>query len=150
MKKSDFAVIAIIYAIGLWFLAMTLELPEEAQTYPLVLICALLAVNSLYLIKQVHTWRQTRQIENDVAKTFEGFIPVQFFGVVIWCAGYLALVDLTGYYLTTVVYLVGSMMFLKVPKMHIAITVAALAVMTYVVFTWFLKVPLPIGTLFGG
>ena len=150
MKKSDFPVIAIIYAIGFWFLAMTLDLPEEAQTYPLVLISALLAVNTLYMVNQVLNWRKTRTVENDVAKSFSGFIPLQFFGIVAWCVGYLVLMDLTGYYLTTFVYLVGSMLFLKVPKIHITITVAALALMTYMVFTWFLKVPLPVGTLFGG
>ena len=101
MKKSDFPVIAIIYAIGLWFLSMTLELPEEAQTYPLVLITALLSVNTLYMVRQVWSWRKTRVVENDIAKTFSTFIPVQFFGVVAWCVGYLFLVDLTGYYLTT-------------------------------------------------
>jgi hypothetical protein len=58
--------------------------------------------------------------------------------------------DLTGYYLTTFIYLVASMLFLKVPKLHIAITVAAMALMTFLVFTWFLKVPLPVGTVFGG
>lgn len=150
MKKSDIPVIAIIYAIGFWFLTMTLDLPEEAQTYPLVLITALLAVNTLYMVRQVMTWRKTRTIENDVAKTFSEFIPLQFFGVVAFCVGYLIMMDLTGYYLTTFIYLVGSMLFLNVPKLHIAITVVALAVMTYVVFTWFLKVPLPVGTLFGG
>ena len=150
MKKSDFPVIAIIYAIGFWFLAMTMDLPEEAQTYPLVLITALLSVNTLYMVRQVISWRKTRVIENDVAKTFSTFIPVQFFGVVAFCVGYLILMDLTGYYLTTFIYLVGSMLFLKVPKLHIAITVAAMALMTFLVFTWFLKVPLPIGTVFGG
>ena len=150
MKKSDFPVIAIIYAIGFWFLSMTMELPEEAQTYPLVLISALLAVNTIYMVRQYLNWRQTRQIENDVAKSFGQFIPMQFFGMVAWCVGYLVLMDFTGYYLTTFVFLVGSMLFLKVPKLHIAITVSALALMTYVVFTWFLKVPLPVGTLFGG
>ena len=150
MKKSDFSVIAIIYAIGLWFLSMTIELPEEAQTYPLVLIFALLALNTVYMIRQFLTWRKTHVIENDVAKTFAGFIPLQFFGIVVWCVGYLVLMDFTGYYLTTFVYLVGSMAFLKVPKLHIAITVAALALMTFLVFTWFLKVPLPVGTVFGG
>ena len=150
MKKSDFPVISIIYAIGFWFLSMTMELPEEAQTYPLVLISALLAVNTIYMVRQYLNWRQTRQIENDVAKSFGQFIPMQFFGMVAWCVGYLVLMDFTGYYLTTFVFLVGSMLFLKVPKLHIAITVAALALMTYVVFTWFLKVPLPVGTLFGG
>ena len=42
------------------------------------------------------------------------------------------------------------MLFLKVPKLHIAITVGVMALMTFLVFTWFLKVPLPVGTVFGG
>lgn len=150
MKKSDFSVVAIIYAVGFAFVWMTLELPEAAQTYPMVLIVALLVINTCYLIRQLLNYQKTRVIENDVAKTFNGFLPLQYFGVVICCVAYLLLIEVTGYYLTTLLYLVGSMLFLRVPRLHILITVVSLALMTWVVFTWFLKVPLPVGTLFGG
>lgn len=150
MKKSDFSVVAIIYAVGFAFMWMTLELPEAAQTYPMVLIAALLVINTCYLIHQLLNYQKTRVIENDVAKTFNGFLPLQYFGVVICCVAYLLLMEVTGYYLTTLLYLVGSMLFLRVPRLHILITVVSLALMTWVVFTWFLKVPLPVGTLFGG
>ena len=48
MKKSDFAVVGATYAIALFFYVMTVELPPEAQTYPLGLIIALADLNTIY------------------------------------------------------------------------------------------------------
>ncbi|EJX08322.1 hypothetical protein EVA_03569, partial [gut metagenome] len=38
MKHSDLWVIAVIYAVSLLFFVMTVDLPPDAQTYPLGLI----------------------------------------------------------------------------------------------------------------
>lgn len=38
MKRSDIPVVCVIYAIAIAFLIMTLQLPEAAQVYPMVLI----------------------------------------------------------------------------------------------------------------
>ena len=59
-----------------------------------------------------------------------------------------AVLFLAGFYIASVAYLVGTMLFLHVPVRHLVITVGVLAVMIYAVFTLFLKVPLPVGLLF--
>ena len=147
MQKSDFSVVSIIYAIGLFFLYQTLTLPEDAQTYPLVLIIALLSVNTLYLAQSVYKWTRNHRVENDIAVHFNGFIPFQFFIVLGLCALYLVLMHFFGYYISTLVYLVGSLLFLRVPLLHILLTVGTIALMVALVFSMFLKVPLPVGTL---
>lgn len=53
-----------------------------------------------------------------------------------------------GYYLTAAIYLIGTMLFLKVPKFHILLAIVALVALVYAVFSLFLQVPLPHGVLF--
>lgn len=149
MKKSDFGVVSVIYAIGLGFLFMTLDLPDAAQTYPLVLISALLSVNTFYLINSFLSYRSTQQVENDVEHAFKDLIPKQFLGVFACIIGYLALMYVAGYYLSTAVFMISTMLFLRVKPLHILISVIVIAAMVAAVFSTFLHVPLPTGILFG-
>lgn len=149
MKRSDFPVVLIIYAIGLAFLIATLQLPEAAQTYPLVLISALLFLNTLYLIRSFLSFRRAQRIENDIPVIFHGFLFKQFAGVFIWCVAYLVMMYFLGYYLSTVLFLVGSLLFMRVNILHIAMTTVVLGIMVWAVFSQFLHVPLPVGVLFG-
>lgn len=149
MKRSDFPVVSIIYAIGLAFLIATLQLPEAAQTYPLVLISALLFLNTLYLIRSFLSFRRAQRIENDIPVIFHGFLFKQFAGVFIWCVAYLVMMYFLGYYLSTVLFLMGSLLFMRVNILHIAMTTVVLGIMVWAVFSQFLHVPLPVGVLFG-
>lgn len=79
---------------------------------------------------------------------FSGFLVGQFTGLALGCIGYMVLMYFAGFYIASVAYLVGTMLFLRVPVRHLVITVGVLAVMIYAVFTLFLKVPLPVGLLF--
>lgn len=149
MKKSDIPVVCIIYAIAIAFLIMTLQLPEAAQVYPMVLISALILVNTLYLIRTFLLFRQDHHVENDYPIIFKGFLSLQFFGVFISIVAYLVLMYFFGYYVSTVLYLAGSLLFLKVPMKFNVMTVVVMVIMVAVVFSYFLKVPLPEGLIFG-
>lgn len=148
MKKSDIPVVCIIYAIAIVFLIMTLNLPEAAQVYPMVLILALILVNTLYLIRTFLKYRQDHKIENDYPIVFNGFLPKQFFAIFLSVAAYLVLMHFCGYYVATVIYLAGSLLFLNVPMRYNLMTVGVMVVMVAVVFSYFLKVPLPAGIFF--
>lgn len=147
MKKSDFGVISVIYVIALVFFVMTLDLPEETRTYPLGLIVALALLNTLYMVHQVWKWLKTRHIENDIHILFKDFQPKQFLFVLVGCVVYLVMMYYLGYYISIVVYLLGTLLFLKVPKWQIALTTVGLMVLIFGVFTLFLNVPLPHGVL---
>lgn len=148
MKKSDFGVVSVIYAIGLAFLWMTLDLPEGAQTYPLVLISALLLVNTLYLIRSFLAYRNSHHVEDDLSHAFKGFVVKQFCIVLTWCFLYLVLMPYLGYYVSTVAFMVGLMLSLKVKPLYILISVIVIAAMVAGVFSSFLNVPLPTGIFF--
>ncbi len=149
MKKSDFGVIACLYFIGFAFLAMTLQLPEAAQSYPLFLISLLLGLVTLYLITRLVMYARTRTIEDDIKKRFSGFQPKQFFGVCVFGILYLVLMYWAGYYISSILFLVGCMLFLRVKPLYILLATVFLMVLVYCVFSMFLKVPLPAGMLFG-
>ncbi len=148
MKKSDFGVVAVIYAVALLFFLKTIELPEEAQTYPLGLIAALTALNTLYLLRQGWAAFKSGHITNDLPTIFSGFQPKQFFSVALFGVGYLVLMVYGGYYVATALYLVGTLLFLRVPLWQIVLTSGGLAGLIYGVFTAFLSVPLPKGIWF--
>lgn len=83
MKRSDLCVVGVIYAVSLAFFIMTVELPEEAQTYPMGLIIALAGLNTFYLIQcLMKAWKAGRfSVANDLPEVFNGFQPLQFFFV---------------------------------------------------------------------
>lgn len=148
MKKSDIGVVTIIYAVCLFFFTMTIKLRAEAQIYPLCLIGGLFFLNSLYLLLSIVRLRRGGGIIDDLPQVFKGFMGRQFFFIVGSCIGYMVLMYVAGFYIANVVYLVGVMWRLQVPKFHLGLTVIALALLIYIVFTLFLKVPLPMGILF--
>lgn len=149
MKKSDIGVVAMIYAICLFFFVMTINLKADAQTYPLCLICGLFVLNTLYLVRGVWLLRKEGgRIRSDLTEVFAGFQSRQFTVLALGCIGYMALMYVAGFYIASVAYLVGTLLFLRVPMRHLVLTVGVMALMIYAVFTLFLKVPLPVGLLF--
>ncbi|MBQ9453882.1 MAG: tripartite tricarboxylate transporter TctB family protein [Desulfovibrio sp.] len=147
MKKSDIGIIAIMYGICAFFFFMTVELPEEAQTYPRCLLAGLCVLNTLYMLRCLLRLRR-EGFSNDLPQIFSGFMHSQFFLVVLCCIGYMLLMYAAGFYVASIVYLTGVMLLLHVPRLHILLTVGVLALLIYAVFTLFLKVPLPVGVLF--
>lgn len=148
MKESDLCVIAVVYGVATWFLVMTLQLPPPAQSYPLILLTALYLCNTLLLGKQLYSFFRHRLVINDFRKIFSGFLPRQFFGVLAGCLIYMAVVNYLGYYLSSVLYLLLAQFFLKVKFVPAVITCVCIMVVTYLVFSLFLHVPLPVGVLF--
>jgi len=148
MKRSDISVVTVIYAVCLLFFVMTIRLPEAAQTYPLCLIAGLFFLNTLYIGKAVLIYHKEKTMEDDIGQAFGAFQPRQFFGSAALGILYMFLLWLAGFYISTILYMVAAMLYLRVPKLHIAITSCVMLGIIYAVFTLFLKVPLPVGLLF--
>lgn len=148
MKESDLCVIAVVYGVATWFLVMTLQLPPAAQSYPLILLTALYCCNTLFLGKQLYSFYRHRVVLNDFRKLFAGFLPGQFFGVLAGCIIYIGLMNYLGYYISSVLYLLLAQFFLKVKPIPAIISCACIMIVTYLVFSMFLHVPLPLGIWF--
>ena len=148
MKESDLCVVAVVYGVATWFLVMTLQLPPQAQSYPLILLTALYVCNTLLLGKQLYSFFRHRLVQNDFRKIFASFVPGQFFGVIAGCLIYMAVVNYLGYYISSILYLLLAQFFLKVKPIPAVITCAVIMIVTYLVFSLFLHVPLPVGVFF--
>lgn len=148
MKESDLCVIAVVYGVATWFLVMTLQLPPAAQSYPLILLTALYLCNTLFLGKQLYSFYRHRVVLNDFRKLFAGFLPGQFSWRLAGCIIYMALVNYLGYYISSVLYLLLAQFFLKVKPIPAIISCACIMIVTYLVFSMFLHVPLPLGVWF--
>lgn len=150
MTRSDIGVIISVYAICVLFLYLTLQLREAAQIYPLCLIGGLALLNTLYLGRCFMKARNAggALVINDFREVFKDFQGLQFFFVLGACVAYLVALFYLGFYLSSFIYLVGVMLFLRVKKIQLWLTVIFLGALIYCVFTLFLKVPLPQGMIF--
>ena len=150
MKTSDICVIGVIYAVSFFFFTQTILLPEEAQTYPLGLIAALALLNTLYLAQCLFKAYRAGSLAvvSDFAEIFKGMQLKQFLSVLVGCTLFLVMMYTIGYYAAAVIYLVGTLLYFRVSKLWIGLTLVTLVALVYAVFSMFLKVPLPVGVLF--
>ena len=76
-----------------------------------------------------------------------GFQAKQFFVCLIATILYLVCIYYFGFYISTVVFMVAVLLFLKVPPLYTAITVVVIVALIYFAFQKFLGVKLPVGTV---
>ncbi len=151
MTRSDICIIAIIYITCLIFTYMTLQFKPAAQIYPLCLIGGLAVLNTLYLgrcLIRMFKEKGHAAVKNDVSDAFKGFMGGQFFFVVGACIVYMILIHYIGFYPSGLIYLIAVMWWLDVKPLPMFLTIVLLGCLVYAVFTLFLKVPLPVGTIF--
>ena len=109
MKKTDIGVVAFVYAVALFFLSMTLKLPKPAQAYPLF-IMLLLGLTTLYVAQMV-IGAKKKGVESGM-EDFKDFLPKQFFPVLAMIIVYLVLMYFVGFYISTALFMVVSLLFL--------------------------------------
>lgn len=146
MKKSDIGVVVIMYAICAFFYSMCVNLQASSQTYPMFTIALLFGLTTLYAVKMIIAARKFGTEKGTEA--FEGFMPIQFVVSLVLVLAYLFLMKFLGFFTATTIFVVVLMLYLKVPKLHILISVAALDLLIYLAFIKFLGVKLPSGLLF--
>ncbi|MBR1671915.1 MAG: tripartite tricarboxylate transporter TctB family protein [Fretibacterium sp.] len=146
MKKTDIGVCAVMYAVCLFFLSMTLQLPKAARIYPLCIITLLAALTTLHVVNMLIAAK--REGVSSGLEDFKDFLPGQFFPLFIMVVGYLALMPYLGFYLSSALFMAGSLLFLRVKWWQILLAAAVLLTLVYGAFTVFLGVRLPAGQLF--
>ena len=146
MKKTDIGVVAFMYLVCAYFYSETIKLKESSQTYPKFTIALLFGLTTLYLVQMLVAARR-HGVESGVDEVFKNFLPVQFF----FCLGatvlYLVCINYFGFYISTAVFMVSLLLFLKVSPLYTAVTTAVILVLIYFAFSRFLGVRLPAGTL---
>ena len=146
MKFTDVGIVAVFYVICGLFFAETQKLPAESQTYPKFIVIVLFGLTTLYLIQMI--MNAVKYGTESGKSQFKDFQAKQFFVCLVLTVLYIAAVLTIGFFVSTAVFLVVSLLFLKVKPLYIAITTVALLLLIYGAFTLFLRVQLPNNLLF--
>ena len=147
MKRTDFGVVAFMYAVCAYFYSQTVKLNADSQTYPKFTITLLFSLTTLYLLMMLVNAKK-HGTESGVSEVFAGFLPKQFFVCLGATILYAVLIYFVGFYIATFIFLVGVLLYLRVPYLATAITVVALLALVYFAFAKFLGVRLPKGLIF--
>lgn len=146
MKKTDIVVVGFMYAICGVFGYLNMNIKAEAQTYPWFVIGLLFVLTTMYTIKMI-LQAIKEGTEGGWSEAFEGFLAKQFIPIAILIIAYALVMKFLGFYIATFLFVVGTLLFLKVPKWQIAIVIVVMFALTYGAFTMFLGVKLPKGLL---
>lgn len=147
MKKTDIGVVAFMYAVCAFFYAYSSKLTAESKTYPMFTIVLLFALTTLYLIQMIISARKFG-VESGADEVFAGFKPVQFIVSVVLTIVYFFMMKYLGFFTATIVFMVASLLYLKVRPVPMLISVVAMNLLIYFAFVKFLGVKLPSGLLF--
>ena len=141
MGKYDKILTIGLLVLNAIYYAMIKGLPPRAARYPMF-VCLLLLV--LTIILAIETFMNKKPYDK---KLFEGFKPSQFFFIVVISAIYIILIDIAGFFVSTLIYLIVTMVGLKAKLLFSIITSICFCILIYLVFVTFLKVPVPTGFL---
>ena len=146
MKKTDIGVVVFMYLVcGFFYYHMT-KLKASSQTYPRFTIILLFGLTTLYLVQMIVAAKK-HGVESGVDEVFKDFQPAQFFVCLIAAILYLVCIYFFGFYLSTVIFMLAVLLYLKVPVLYSAITVIVIVALIYFAFQRFLGVKLPVGTV---
>lgn len=147
MKKTDIGVVAVMYVIaGAFYYYMT-KLDPDSQTYPKFTIILLFGLTTIYLLQMIVAAKK-HGVVSGKDEVFPDFQPKQFAVCVGAVIGYLVLMYFAGFYISTVIFMAGVLLYLKVPYLTTAIALAVIVLLVYFAFTKFLGVKLPQGLVF--
>lgn len=145
MKKSlpDIMVSIGLIAILSVFATQLGAVPAEAKGYPMFIMGLGYVLSIALLIRSIGRFRNEEKEEKPELKS-------QIITVIIYIlmiAAYLFLINFCGYILATVIFMIASLLYLRLPSKIVMILLAVITtVLLYYVFTRFLNVTLPRGT----
>lgn len=145
MKKTDIGVVAVMYAVCAFFYYQTVSLDKDSQTYPTFTIILLFALTTMYLIQMIINAKKYG-VESG-KEDFKEFKPAQFFVCLGLTVLYLVMIHFIGFYISTTIFMVATLLYLRVPLLHSGIALAAILLLIFLAFSKFLGVKLPVGEL---
>lgn len=145
MKKS-FPDILIALALIVFISAFAFQIgtvPADARMYPFIIMILSYILAFVLLIKSILAF--TREEKAETGNLKKQIITVVTY--IIMITGYLLLINFMGYILATVLFIIVSLLYLKLKSKLLMIGLAVImTVVIYYVFTRFLGVQLPRGT----
>lgn len=140
MRKLDLILGVILLAISGIFYSMTSVIKPEGRMYPIFVIGLLAFLTVIHLII-------TLRSEKDEKNILDGIEMKQLLFVLIFSGIYVFLIDKVGYVISTFLYVLISLIKLKIEKVNSLLISIGFTVVIYILFKIVLKVPLPTGIL---
>ena len=147
MKKTDIGVVAFMYAVCAFFYVYSFKLSASSKTYPMFTIALLFGLTTLYLVQMIIAARKFG-VESGADEVFAGFKPMQFFVSLALTVVYFFMMKYIGFFTATIIFMIASLLYLRVRPVPMIITVVAMNLLIYLAFVKFLGVRLPSGLLF--
>ena len=147
MKKTDIGVVGFMYAVCAFFYVYSFQLSATSKTYPMFTIALLFGLTTLYLVQMIIAARKFG-VESGADEVFAGFKPMQFFVSLALTVVYFFMMKYIGFFTATIVFMIASLLYLRVRTVPMIITVVAMNLLIYLAFVKFLGVRLPSGLLF--
>ena len=120
------------------------EIPAVSRSYPLVLLIISYIMTIYLLVSSVYKMKKEENQPTQVVEQAKIIIPY-----CLMIAVYLFLMGKIGYIASTVVFMISSLLYLKLKNKILMIALSViLTIILYFVFTNFLTVILPRGTWF--
>ena len=146
MKKSlPDVIISIIVLIFLGTLYVQVPaIPEISKGYPLGLIVIATIMTVILLVRSLMKMRNEEEVESKALEQAKTIVPYCLMIIV-----YIWLLNKVGYIISTVVFMITSLLFLKFKnKVMMIIISIVITLLLYYIFTNFLVVVLPRGRWF--
>ena len=120
------------------------QIPAVSKGYPMVLLIVSVLMTVGLLIKSVLNLKNEEKQETKVVEQLKIIVPYT-----VMIVAYLILMKLIGYIAATVVFMISSLVYLKLKNKIVMIVLPlVMTVILYFVFTNYLTVILPKGSLF--
>lgn len=139
MRKINLILSIVMLIVSGFFYIMITQLPSEASLYPIFVTTILLVLSLILLIKTYY------QKEDEETTTFKNIKVKQLLFILIINGIYIFLINVIGYVISTVLYVLAALIGLKVDRKKSVLISCGVCLFVYVLFKVLLKVPLPEG-----
>lgn len=139
MRRLNIILSIVLLLISGSFYFMIFQLPNEANLYPIFVVTVLLILSLILFFKTYFNK------EDEESSAFKNIELKQIIFVLITSGLYIAFINLIGYVVSTVLYVLVALIGLKVDKKNSIFISLGFCLFVYVLFKVLLKVPLPKG-----
>lgn len=134
-----FALLIILISLSL----QTSAIPKDSKGYPLILMGLSYVMVIAFIIKNLIQFKSSRTVESRLAEQLKTIFPYT-----VLILAYLFLLDKIGYILDTFLFCMVSLLYLRLKnKLLMVVLSLVLTLLLYFIFTRFLSVILPRGSI---
>jgi hypothetical protein len=133
-------------ALSLLFIIQSFKLPDSAALMPRILAVLIMLLAGIMVFQGLAARRRMVKAGQKESIPVINVPLVTLF--LLFIVGYVALIEVLGYFIATPLFIIGTYMFLNAMKLRNAIFVAAgFCALVYGVFVTVLHLPVPLGLL---